>query len=150
MKRLIFVIAFVLAAMSAGAQNCDAIVLPMFGNDAQRMAEYPADKLLWFCLESQASFYESDTLPAGAVVYSITEVKELYGAKNNLPANYVVNLETLSFYAYNFEQFYFLYPEGNTTICFSTPSSAHNYLVLRSVNDRDGITRRLFREAVGY
>lgn len=134
MKRFIPIVAFMLVVMSAGAQNCESIVLPLFGNDTARMALYPVDKVMYHCFYSQASFYESDAVPAGVDVYSISEVKETYGT-NHLPQDYVVDLTTLSYYAYNFLSFQHRYPHGNVTICFSTPSSTHPYLVLRSIDD---------------
>ena len=134
MKKCIPIVAFVLVMMSASAQNCESIVLPFFGNDTARMATYPVDKLMYRCFYSQASFYESDTVPAGVDVYSITEVREKYGS-GYLPQSYVVDLTTLSYYAYNFQAFQLKYPHGNVTVCFSTPSSTHPYLVLRSIDD---------------
>ena len=134
MKKCIPIVAFVLVMMSANAQNCESIVLPFFGNDTARMATYPADKLIYRCFYSQASLYESDTVPAGVDVYNISVVREKYGS-GFLPQSYVVDLTTLSYYAYNFHAFQLRYPHGNVTICFSTPSSTHPYLVLRSIDD---------------
>ena len=54
---------------------------------------------------------------------------------NHLPQSYVVDLETLSYYAYNFHQFQVRYPTGDVTLCFATPSSTHPYLVLRSIEE---------------
>ena len=134
MKRLIPTVALLLLALNAGAQNCESIVLPRFGYDTARMASYPEDKIMYHCYYSQASFYESDTVPAGADVFNIGEVQEAQGT-NYLPQSYVVDLTTLSYYAYNFIAFQHRYPHGNVTICFATPSSTHPYLVLRSIDD---------------
>lgn len=132
MKRFIPIVAFVLVAMSAGAQNCESIVLPLFNNDTARLAECPVEKMMQICWYSQASFYEADTVPAGVDVFNISEVRETHGT-NYLPSDYVVDLTTLSYYAYNFQSFQQRYRRGNVTICFSTPSSTHPYLVLRSI-----------------
>ena len=134
MKKLISIVVLTMAFWSANAQDCNAIVLPLFQYDSVRLSQYPADKVMYRCLYSQASFYESDTIPAGVDVYDISQVKETYGT-NYLPQSYVVDLTTLSYYAYNFQQFQFLYPTGSTTICFYTPSSTHPYLVLRSIEE---------------
>lgn len=134
MKRLIPIVAFMLAAVSVNAQNCESIVLPFFGYDTVQMEDYPVEKLMQRCWFSQASFYESDTVPAGVEVFNISEVREAYGT-NYLPQNYVVDLTTLSYYAYNFQSFQMKYRRGNVTLCFYTPSSTHPYLVLRSIED---------------
>ena len=134
MKRFIPIVAFMLVVMSASAQNCESIVLPFFGYDTARMEDYPVQKLMQRCWYSQASFYESDTIPAGVDVFNISEVREAYGT-NYLPQTYVVDLTTLSYYAYNFHSFQLAYPRGNVTLCFRTPSSTHPYLVLRSIED---------------
>ncbi len=147
MRKLVLIIVMMAAWMGASAQNCTAIVLPKFHYDTAWMALCPVDKLQWYCLESQAAFYESDTVPTGAAVYSITEVKEIDG-DSYLPSNFVVDLNTLSLYAYNFEYFYSYFPtDWQKTICFTTPSSTHPYLVLRSVYDKGVLLRRMAQEA---
>lgn len=134
MKKVIFIVLVTVMAVGAKAQDCRAIVLPMFRYDTARLDQYPADKLEYRCHFSQASFYESDTVPQGVDVYNISEVRETYGTVH-LPQNYVVDLSALSYYAYNFVEFQYRYPTTETTICFSTPSSTHPYLVLRSIED---------------
>ena len=52
---------------------------------------------------------------------------------NNVDQTFVVDLENLSYYAYNFWDFQV--PSGNVTIYFRTPSSAHPYLGVYSVQD---------------
>lgn len=147
MRKLFLIMVLTAACAGAAAQNCTAIVLPKFNYDTARMATCPADKLQWYCLESQAAFYESDTVPAGAAVYSITEVKEMYG-DNYLTSDFVVDLNTLSLYAYNFESFYSFFPrDWRKTICFATPSSSHQYLVMRSTYDKDVLLRRMAHDA---
>ena len=127
MKKIIPILAFTLMALGANAQNCFDIVLPFFGYDTVQLEAYPEWKMLQRCSFSQASFYESDTIPAGAYVYNIEDVREAYGT-NHLPQSYVV-------YAYNFHQFQVRYPTGDVTLCFATPSSTHPYLVLRSIEE---------------
>ena len=144
MKRLIPIVAL-LFAVNAGAQNCESIVLPFFGNDTARMANYPTDKLMFRCFYSQASFYESDTIPAGVEVFNISDVHEAYGT-GTLPQNYVVDLTTLSYYAYNFRSFQLRYPHGNMAVCFATPSSTHPYLVLRSLDDANAMAERMLQQ----
>ncbi|MBR4738754.1 MAG: hypothetical protein IK058_01985 [Bacteroidales bacterium] len=145
MKRLILVIAFMFTVAVANAQNCEAIVLPFFKYDTAVLANYPVEKMMYRCFYSQASFYESDTVPAGVDVYNIGDVREAYGT-NYLPQSYVVDLSTLSYYAYNFNEFQFRYPRGNVTICFSTPASTHRYLVLRSIESSHALASEMEKE----
>ena len=142
MKRAIIVVVMMIATIGVKAQDCMSIVLPSFGYDTVAFNRYPAEKVMYRCLYSQTSFYESDTIPAGAEMFNISEVREAYGT-NHLSQSYVVDLTTLSYYAYNFREIQMLYPTGNITICFATPSSTHPYLVLRSIED----TYRLADEA---
>ena len=131
-----------LAAGMAGvrAQNCEAIVLPFFGGDRAKMANYPADKLDYRCRYSRNAFYVSDTVPEVAEMRSLTELKDKATGRN-LTEDFVVDLETLSYYAYNFLDLQCQYHEGgNTVICFPTPKSEHPYLVLRSLNEIQGMT----------
>ena len=134
MKRIVFFVALVASVMGLKAQNCEALVLPYFNGDASAMAEYPQEKIDWLCAFARAAFYESDTVPTGAEVYPITEVQSKADG-NNLTAGFIVDLSTLSFYSYTFKEIQLRYQRGNVTICFSTPASEHQYLVLRSVED---------------
>ena len=114
------------------AQNCETLVLPYFGYDSVRMAAYPEAKMIYRCAYAQAAFYESDTVPTGAIMHNISEVREMYGTAT-LPQDFVVDLNTLSYYAYNFKEFQLQFMECDKIICFSTPSSTHPYLVMRSI-----------------
>ncbi len=141
MKKLVIIAALLMAVAGVKAQDCEAIMLPYFGNDATRMARYKAEaphKFEWRCAVARFAFYESDTVPRGADVFQITEVKDKFTGKH-LPANYQVDLTVLSYYAYNFVDFQLRYPHGDKTICFATLRSAHPYLVLRSIRDMHGM-----------
>ena len=143
MTRIALIGLMLTAALAAGAQDCTALLLPFFRGNTTLMSTYPPDKLEWYCCYVRAAFYESDTVPAGADLFSITEVKE----KNTnaaLAADFVVDLNTLSYYAYNFYDFQARYHYGNKTLCFSTPSSAHPYLVLRSLDDMNALAQQMF------
>lgn len=130
MKRYFLVGMLLFAALgSLKAQDCEALVLPYFNNDRGAMSQCPADKIQYYCFVAKAAFYESDTVPAGAEMHNISEVKDIKGS-NHLSQNFVVDMNTLSYFAYNFEQFQLR--DIHKTICFYTPSSKHPYLVLRS------------------
>ncbi len=141
MKKIALIAAMLFMVLSAKAQDCDALVLPYFGNDVARMEHYKSvapHKFEMRCAIARAAFYESDTVPAGADVFQITEVKHALTG-NALTSDYVVDLGTLSYYAYNFREFQYRYPHGDKTLCFATPHSTHPYLVLRSTDDMDSI-----------
>lgn len=123
-----------LAVAGVRAQDCESIVLPLFGGDADRLADYPAEKLQWRCSYARNAFYVSDTVPPIAYMHSITEVKDIVTGES-LPENFAVDLTTLSYYAYTFKQLQLTYRSPQTVICFATPGSAHPYLVLRSLSE---------------
>lgn len=125
---------FLAAFAGIQAQDCNAIMLPFFNGDANRMANYPPEKLDIRCRYSQNAFYVSDTVPQGAVLRSLTEIKD-YTTGNYLTENFVVNLNTLSYYGYSFQDMQCHYPKADVTICFPTPKSEHPYLVLRSLTE---------------
>ena len=140
MKRTI--ILSVLCMMAFGglrAQNCEAIMLPFFGGNEKLMQECPAPKLEWRCKYSQNAFYVSDQVPEGAVLRSLTELTDKSTGKR-LTEDFVVDLETLSYYAYNFLDLQCEYTGDKTVICFPTPKSEHPYLVLRSTHDTFTLT----------
>ncbi|MBO7101401.1 MAG: hypothetical protein J6V98_05190 [Bacteroidales bacterium] len=140
MKRFALFGMMLLAVAGMQAQNCEALLLPYFGS-AARMAEYPADKVDWYCCFVRAAFYESDTVPATADLFSISEVQSV-ATGAHLSSEFVVDLSTLSYYAYNFREFQVRYPYGDKTLCFATPASAHPYLVLRSIDDMTELANR--------
>lgn len=137
MRNLVFFAVIMMAMTGVKAQDCDALMLPYFQNDRNRMEEYKAvapEKFETECAFLHAIFYESDTVPVGVEVFSINEVKSM-STGENLPQNYVVDLNTLSYYGYSFADFRRRYPNDSYSVCFSTPSSRHPYLVMRSLDE---------------
>lgn len=136
MKKLIIVGLLVTLGFVATAQNCDSIVLPYFGGDVVKMEQYRSiapEKFHYRCVYSFSAFEESDTVPAGADVIPISSVQSRL-TNEYLTNDFVVDLLTLSYYAYNFNSFQAAYSDGNKVLCFFTPSSTHPYLVLHSLN----------------
>ena len=131
MKKTVF-IALTTVLFLAGnrlcAQDCEAIVAPYLSLGHIDRAEYPQPKFEWRCNFSHNSFFVVDEVPQGATVFSISELRNLLTDKN-LPANYVVNLETFSYWGYNFIDFQA--QDYHRTIYFSTPGSSHRYLAVR-------------------
>ncbi len=137
MKKMVIIAALFMVAAGVRAQDCEALMLPYFGNDRVSMENYQTAapyKYEWRCAYAKAAFYEADEVPAGADVFQISEVKDKFTG-NTLSANYVVDLNTLSYYGYTFYDFQLRYPKGDKTLCFATPGSVHPYLVLRSIEE---------------
>ena len=151
MKRLFLLGMFVVTASMASAQNCAALLEPYFGS-AEKTAQFAQEnpeKFDYHCCRARAAFYESDVVPEGAILRSITEVRNRITGES-LPADFVVNLNTLSYYAYNFyEGFQAQHYYGNVTYCFSTPASTHPYLVLRSIDDANEVGEQMFKSHQG-
>lgn len=137
MKKLFVFAALFLAAFGTKAQDCEAIMLPYFYGNVEQMEQYhdaAPEKFMFRCVYAQAAFYESDTIPAGMEVFSITEVlNKTTGAA--LTSDFVVDLNTLSYYAYNFGAFQVRNNSIYEGACFKTPGSRHPYLVLRSMSE---------------
>lgn len=136
----------IIMAIGAKAQDCDALLLPYFRNDAGRMEDFKTfspEKFEWRCAYVRSAFYEADTIPAGADVYPISRVKSAF-TDEYLSDDYVVDLYTLSYFAYNFKEFQLSYPRGNKVLCFATPSSRHPYLVLNSLDETNRLATELW------
>lgn len=134
MKRIVLLVLLAAGTLGLRAQNCEAIVLPMFGGDRAKMARCPAEKIDYHCRYSRNAFYVSDTVPEWAEMHALTELKDNATGKS-LTEDYVVDLGTLSYYAYNFVDMQCSYRETDVVICFPTPKSEHPYLVLRSLDE---------------
>lgn len=135
MKRTIILSVLCLMAFGGvNAQNCEAIMLPFFGGNKQKMQEYPQPKFEWRCKYSQNAFYVTDQVPEGAEAHALSElVDKLTGEK--LSDNFVVDLDYLSYYQYNFMDLQLHSPKGDASIYFPTPKSEHKYLVVRSCDE---------------
>ena len=145
MKKVAMLTVMFIMAIGAKAQDCEVLVLPYFNNDRAAMENYQEVapyKFEWRCAYARAAFYEADNVPEGADVFQISEVKNKFTV-SSLPSNYVVDLSSLSYYAYNFVDFQLKYPTGDKTLCFATPGSTHPYLVLRSISDMHSVTNQM-------
>ena len=145
MKKTTLLLAMLMAMVGLKAQDCEALLLPYFNNNRASMEYYQREapqKFEWRCAYARAAFYEADKVPEGADVFQISEVKNKFTG-SRLPSNYVVDLNSLSYYAYNFYDFQLRYPTGDKTLCFATPGSTHPYLVLRSLSDMLSVTNQM-------
>ena len=143
MKRILLTILLLTVfSVSLCAQNCDEIVLPHVNYDRAKLEQMPKDKVQWYCNFSRNSFFVTNDVSAGSVVHDIRDVVyKKTGAK--IGEGFVVNLESLSYYAYNFSEFQ--YQNYEKTIYFHTPGSKYKYLGLYSINE----THRRVNATVG-
>lgn len=131
-SRIVLIVMFLAVCGQAMSQDCRAIVMPKYGNNEDAFNRVPEGKVEVFCNYSQAMFYETDSLPKDAYVYSISElVSRLDG--QHIDKGFVVDLNTLSYYEYNFSDFQVKHFYSH--IYFSTPASAHKYLGVRTMEE---------------
>lgn len=129
--------------INANAQNCDEIVLPHVNYDRAKLEQMPQDKIQWYCNFSRNSFFVTNEVPAGAIVHDIRDVvNKRTGAK--VGDGFVVNLATLSYYAYNFDEFQ--YQNYDKTVYFHTPGSPYRYLGLYTINETHRRVNALVKE----
>lgn len=126
---LLFALCSFMATAFAQTPDCHAIVLPHLGYNEDAYFDMPQEKIDWHCQFSTNSFFVADSLPENARIFNIEQLKSKKDGKN-LTAEFVVDLTTMSIYAYNFEDYQIQYPEE--TIFFRTPASEHHYLGVRS------------------
>lgn len=119
---------FAVAAVSVHGQNCDAIVLPQVQNDMSLLKLMPQEKYDYYCMFSRASFFTTDEIPNNSIVYSLTQLHAMDNPSQQLDRNFVVDLDNLSYYAYNFVEFQ---RNDGVTVYFATPASSKKYLGLR-------------------
>lgn len=86
------------------AQDCDAIVGPLLQERGLTKDTYPIEKIEHFCQVSQNSFYLTDQTPEGAVIYDLSDLTNKF-TNRKIPHNFVVDLNTLSLWEYNFLEF---------------------------------------------
>lgn len=139
MKRVILIgiFAMTLLAGKLQAQDCNYIVGAKYGFNEAILEQMPLAKLDWYCRFSQNTFFEADSLPAGARVYSITEVRHVRTGAF-LTNDFVVNMDSLSCYEYDFRRFHTT--ADGAPIYYSTPHSAKPYLGVRSYEEAMALT----------
>lgn len=134
MKKIVL-FALVCIAMSMNgnlkAQNCEKILRPYFILNGYNAEEYPQEKADWRCAFSYSAFYLCDKVPNDATVYSFTELTNKL-TKQHPSANYTIDLETLSYYEFNFEVFQKDDMGGTVYFRINGPKK---YLALRSYYD---------------
>lgn|SRR5574344_289812 len=135
MKKILITAMFALLLGTASqmkAQDCNALVLPHVAYNQDMLNEMPAAKIAWYCSFSRNSFFFTNEVPAGAAVYNISDVVDVR-THAHLPANYVVDVNVMSYYAYNFNDFQSLH--FNQKVYFRIGNSDYHYLGLYSYTE---------------
>lgn len=142
MKKVVFIGVMILLVIGgkAKAQDCASIVLPRYNYDSSVLERMAPEKLSWYCNFSHNTFFETNTVPNGAVVYNLSDVFE-YSTGQNLTDNFVVDLTTLSLYRYSFNQLQ--KAKKDETVYVRTPNSRYNYLGIRSYEDAHRMTHEM-------
>lgn len=142
MKKLILTaIVTVLFSSAAFAQtrNCEAIVQPLLEQMGTTKDYYPAEKINHFCIFSEQAFYLTNQVPDGSLVYEITDLL-IWGGDSHPAADMEINLNTLSFWGYNFQY----YQKVDRTVYFHLGNkNSHRYLALRSYNETCVLTEQI-------
>lgn len=116
---------------SIQAQSCEDILRPFYMLNNIDPNEYPEGKADWRCQFARTAFYMCDKIPEGAPVYDISEVTDLI-ARRHLDGNFKVNLEEMSYYAYNFLDFQ--QKNDKRTVYFRlNDNNNYKYLAVRSM-----------------
>lgn len=142
---MVIIAALSMAVAGVRAQDCEALMLPYFGGDLEQLTDYrdnAPEKYMYRCAYAQSAFYESDTVPLGAEVLDISQVVE-WSTGEKLSRDIIIDLNTFSFYAYNFNQIQVRHDSVTERTCFATPGSQHPYLVLRSANEMTELTEEI-------
>lgn len=138
MKKFIFAVTMTLVMglnLMAQDDNRDIILAPYIQQKHINVETYPAEKLDIAYHFSQNSFYIADNAPQDAAVYSITDVVD-YSTGSKLPADFVPDLSTLSYWGYSFRQFQAL--NWKRVNCFRLSNG--KYLVLRTETEATELT----------
>lgn len=138
---LLALIATCFGKIQAQSRDCNAIVLPHVAYNQEVLDEMAPEKIDWYCRYSQSAFFFTNSVPSGAPVYQITDLK------NNRTGNYVasdfkVDLNTLSFYAYNFNEYQ--YRHINDTVYYRLGSNNEaRYLGVRTYLEMERIANNI-------
>lgn len=130
-------LAMICLSSKSFAQDCIAIVKPHLDRINCPVEEYPEQKLLWRCHMSYNTFYFTDTVAEGAVVFEFSALTN-HLTDQHPQSNTVIDLEKWSYWAWDFDKFQFRAP--NSTIYFDTHKSTNRYLACRPWNEAYRLT----------
>ena len=136
MKKIIFTFLILLAlgwTNMSQAQDCSAIVRPLCILHGYDSITYPQEKMAYWCNFSRNAFFIVEEVPAGAIVNDISELTDLITG-NKLSPNFVADLNTISYWAYNY---YTFRPKGYEKPIYFRMGDKHSpkYLAVRSESE---------------
>ena len=133
-------VVFAMASLPATAQTTDEDQYPLLCKHCQEVAmdcygiydisRFPPFKVAYWCSVSKEAFFEADEVPSGAPVHDISEVVNRR-TQQPLPSDYVVNADSLNYFAYNFMDFERMHKDQGGTVYYRTTASKHPYLGVR-------------------
>ncbi len=94
----------------------------------------PTFKIAYWCSFSKECFFVTDEIPENALVYGIEEIRSRRTGVN-LPANYVVDMDSLNYFEYTFGDMQQRPGHWSKTIYYRTPGSTHAYLAVRGYGE---------------
>ena len=107
MKKIVFTVLVVLAlgcTQKCLAQNCRAIVRPYYITQGIDSTMYPAEKEAYLCQFSQNAFFITQQVPQGVAVHDLDELTNVVTGMK-APKNMEIDLNTLSYWQYDFHRF---------------------------------------------
>ena len=135
MKKILI---FAMTCMAMGfwgnlnAQDCRELLSTYFIANNIDPDDYPMEKMEIRCRFSHNAFYLTDNVPDYATVNDITELTHVMTGEHPTK-DFVVDLEHLSYYDYNFQQFQF--EDFDHTVYFKLQKGPKKYLALRSYSE---------------
>ena len=133
MKKTLLIIAAAVIGLAGNAQtqsqrDCNKIVEAYFATTGHDPETYPEDKFEYRCQWSANAFYFADAVPSTATVFDFAELTNAITG-NHPAADFKVDLNTFSYYAYNFLDFQV--QDYHSEIYFRLQGNDHAYLVVR-------------------
>lgn len=128
MKKILLIASVLFSFTILNAQNCREIAASYYGNIEDKLEDCAQEKIDWLCAYSHNAFFLTNDVPQEAKVFNISEVKNVFTGEPF--ATGVVDLNTLNYYAFDFQKFQF--QDYNKTIYFVIQNEDYHYLAVRS------------------
>ncbi|MDY5969279.1 MAG: hypothetical protein SPJ13_04615 [Bacteroidales bacterium] len=113
-------------------KHCQQVTMDRYEKD--NLMHVPPVKVAYWCSYSKMAFFVADEIPETAIVYNLTQVVNKRSG-NPFPDDYVVSLDSMNYFAYNFGDFQRIEGNWGKTIYYRTPGSEHPFLGVRCEED---------------
>lgn len=114
------------------AQDCRELLSAYFTANNIDPDDYPMEKMEWRCRYSHNAFYLTDKIPNDAIIHDITELSHVVTGEHP-KKDFVVDLNQLSYYDYDFLQFQ--HQNYEHTIYFRLHKGPKRYLAVRKLSE---------------